>query len=616
MKILFNTLLSKLFLINRFYKESIVSIIDLVSCYLALTLTLLMLTPELFLSLKIVNVYLISTLFLPIFLFLKVNKIIFRYISFVSILRINFAIFVYLVTLLIIFNDLQSYKIDFLFIILHCLIFTLLVVISRIFIKTTYEYFFDSDRHKIRALIFFNDIENFSINNYYLNNYNIVGFVDENRQNWGKKINNYDIYSNKDIYSVCKNKSIDTILIVNSNDVIIIRDFLLKHLIGLNINIKIIPDVKDLLSSKSNTENLPNVVSLNLINRNINWDKDSITNEIQNKNLLVTGAGGSIGSELCRQIILFNPSKLVCVDISEYNLFSLKNELLNYKNKNNLNIEFAFYLVSINNYHQMENIFNKNNINIVLHAAAYKHVELIENNIISAIETNIFGFKNILELSLKNKINKFLFVSTDKAVRPKSIMGYTKRFAEIYLQYLNKKNNHSTKLGVVRFGNVFGSAGSVIELFNRQIQNKLPITVTHTDATRYFMTIPEASILLIQSLCLLDEGEIFILDMGKPFKILDIAKKMIFFAGMTEKNISTPNGDIEIKIIGLKKGEKIHEELLISNKLIRSKFNDIFIEQVQYKENINIESIINNLKLLIDKNDRDSIINLLRSNVY
>ena len=195
-------------------------------------------------------------------------------------------------------------------------------------------------------------------------------------------------------------------------------------------------------------------------------------------------------------------------------------------------------------------------------------------------------------------------------------MGYTKRFAEIYLQYLNKQKSNNTNLGVVRFGNVFGSAGSVIELFNRQIQNRLPITVTHPDATRYFMTIPEASILLIQSLCLLDEGEIFILDMGKPFKILDIAKKMIFFAGMTEKNESTPNGDIEIKIIGLKKGEKIHEELLISNKLMRSKFNDIFIEQIKYEDKINIKVLIDKLTYLIDKNDRDSIINLLRSNVY
>ena len=221
----------------------------------------------------------------------------------------------------------------------------------------------------------------------------------------GEKINNYDIYSSTDIFSVCKNKSIDTILIVNSNDVIIIRDYLLKQLTGLSINIKIIPDVKDLLSSKSNTENLPNVVSLNLINRNINWDKHSITNEIQNKNILVTGAGGSIGSELCRQIILFNPSKLICVEISEYNLFSLKNELINYNNKNKLNIDFSFHLISINNTKQIENIFN-NNINIVLMPLLI-HVELIEHNIIPAVETNIFGFINILELSLKTTLISF-----------------------------------------------------------------------------------------------------------------------------------------------------------------------------------------------------------------
>lgn len=616
MKIMINNYLSKIFLINRFYKEIIVLLIDTTSCFFSLTLTLLLLNPELFLNIKIINVYLISTLFLPIFFFLKVNQIIFRFISFVSILRINFAIFVYLVTLMIIFNDLDTYNINFLFVILHSLIFTLLIVVSRIFIKTAYEYYSNSDSYKPRALIYFNDIENFSLNNYYLNNYNIVGFVNESKQNWGKKINNYDIYSSEDIYSICKNKFINTILIVNSNDVIIIRDHLLKKLKDILINIKIIPDIKDLLSSKSNTENLPNIVSLNLINRNINWDKTSITNEIQNKSILVTGAGGSIGSELCRQIILFNPSKLICIDISEYNLFNLKNELLNYNDKNNLNIEFSFYLVSINNLNQIKTIFNNNKIHVVLHAAAYKHVELIENNIIPAIETNIFGFINIIDQSIKNNINKFLFVSTDKAVRPKSVMGYTKRFAEIYLQYLNTQNNNKIKLGVVRFGNVFGSAGSVIELFNRQIQNKLPITITHPDVTRYFMTIPEASILLIQSLSLLDEGEIFILDMGKPFKIMDIAKKMIFYSGLTEKNQTTPNGDIEIKIIGLKKGEKIHEELLISNKLIRSRYSDILIEQIKIKDNLNTKKILEELKNLIAKNDRDSIINLLRSNVY
>ena len=183
MKIMINNYLSKIFLINRFYKEIIVLLIDTTSCFFSLTLTLLLLNPELFLNIKIINVYLISTLFLPIFFFLKVNQIIFRFISFVSILRINFAIFVYLVTLMIIFNDLDTYNINFLFVILHSLIFTLLIVVSRIFIKTAYEYYSNSDSYKPRALIYFNDIENFSLNNYYLNNYNIVGFVNESKQN-------------------------------------------------------------------------------------------------------------------------------------------------------------------------------------------------------------------------------------------------------------------------------------------------------------------------------------------------------------------------------------------------------------------------------------------------
>ena len=610
-----NFFLPKLLLLNRLSKELIALSVDVLLCFMATMLSLYFITDGFnFFSFELIKFFLISLTFIPIFYIFKIYKVIFRFISFSLILRIYISIFFYIFVLLFVLEFLKILNIVYVFSILHSLIFSLFIIIFRIFIFILYDYSNKLSLNKPRAIIYVKSIDKHKFNNFYFNNYNIIGIIDEDRENWGKKINNYRIFSFNEIYKFCKRKSIETILIVNENDIIYKRDLIQKSIKDLNIFIKIVPHIDDLIDANKVQKNLTNIVSLNLINRNIKWDKNLISNEIKNQSILITGAGGSIGSELCRQIILLKPKNLICVDISEYNLFNLKNELNDYKNKENLNNNISYNLLSILDKKQIKKIFHDYRIDIVFHAAAYKHVSLIEDNISSAIRTNIFGSINIINESIDNNVDKLILVSTDKAVRPLSVMGYTKRFAEIYLQYCNQKiSDKNIQIGAVRFGNVFGSAGSVIELFNHQINNRFPVTITHQDVTRYFMTIPEASILLIQSLLILKEGEIFLLDMGKPFKIIEIAKKMIFFAGMSEKNKLNPDGDVEIKIIGLKKGEKMHEELLISNEIKRSSYAEILIEQKKLVQKHDINDIIVKLESYIELGREEESIKLIKS---
>ena len=302
------------------------------------------------------------------------------------------------------------------------------------------------------------------------------------------------------------------------------------------------------------------------------------------KTVLITGAGGSIGSELCRQVIAFGPASLVLVDNSEHNLYLISEEikkalLLSSKQFSDVDsirvsddhvdtsgVKLTPCLVSIQDPTEMRNLFDLYRPDIVFHAAAYKHVPLVEINLVQAIKNNIFGTLNCALISKEYNVEKFILVSTDKAVRPTSVMGTTKRVAELILQALAELEVHATsatKFTMVRFGNVLGSSGSVAPLFRSQINSGGPITLTHRDVSRYFMTIPEAAQLVIRACGLAYGGEVFVLDMGSPIRIFDLAVKMIHLSGMIVKDKLHPHGDIEIRVTGLRPGEKLYEELLI-----------------------------------------------------
>jgi len=291
-----------------------------------------------------------------------------------------------------------------------------------------------------------------------------------------------------------------------------------------------------------------------------------INANISGKRVMVTGAGGSIGSELCRQIIRCKPAKLVLFELSEYGLYAIDKELQEISQQEGLQVEIEPLLGSVQRQHRLQAVMSTFQIQTVYHAAAYKHVPLVEYNVVEGVRNNVFGTLYCAQAAIRAKVETFVLISTDKAVRPTNTMGTTKRLAELVLQSLAAEQSQ-TRFCMVRFGNVLGSSGSVVPLFRKQIRDGGPLTLTHPDIIRYFMTIPEASQLVIQAGAMGLGGDVFVLDMGEPVKIIDLAHRMIRLSGLKLKSDKFPAGDIEVKITGLRPGEKLFEELLIGEQV-------------------------------------------------
>jgi FlaA1/EpsC-like NDP-sugar epimerase len=323
--------------------------------------------------------------------------------------------------------------------------------------------------------------------------------------------------------------------------------------------------VNDIISGKARIEEVREVEIDDLLGRDcVSPSTELLSNNITDKVVLVTGAGGSIGSELCRQVLIQKPQKLILVELNEYSLYAIEQELQNTVLSLESDTEIVSILGSVQKQNRLETIFKAFNVQTIYHAAAYKHVPMVEHNVVEGVRNNVFGTWYCAEAAISAGVEKFVLVSTDKAVRPTNVMGASKRVAELVLQALNERQN-DTLFCMVRFGNVLGSSGSVVPLFRRQINEGGPITVTHPDIIRYFMTIPEASQLVIQAGAMGKGGDVFVLDMGEPVKITALAKKMIRLSGLIEKTDKNPDGDIEIKFTGLRPGEKLYEELLVGD---------------------------------------------------
>ncbi len=411
----------------------------------------------------------------------------------------------------------------------------------------------------------------------------VVGFIDDNPQKKGKTINGIKVYASDSLtQSFITKNNIKEIVVsiphINKKRLSEISDNLLK----LRVKVKIIPAVNDWIDGKLEISQIKEIQIEDLLDRApINMDNQNITKELHNKIILITGAAGSIGSEIVRQASYYNYKNLILVDQAESALYDLQQELLS-KGVTN----FVPIVADIRDHQRIETIFEKYRPNMVFHAAAYKHVPLMESNPCEAIKINVLGTRKLADLSSEFGVDKFVFVSTDKAVNPTNVMGATKRVAEMYIKCLH--NTSKTKFITTRFGNVLGSNGSVIPLFKKQIQKGGPLTVTHKDVTRFFMTIPEASQLVIEAGTMGNGGEIFIFDMGESVKIFDLAKKMIRLSGLTYPD------DIDIKITGLRPGEKLYEELLADTentmptyhkKIMISKFDDNNCPNVKDKIN-------------------------------
>ncbi len=437
------------------------------------------------------------------------------------------------------------------------------------------------------------------IDNKHRNN-KVVGFVDDNSNKIGSRMSGIKVYG-----PIINIKEI--IKQTNAEEVIIaIKSLKTKSLSGIvrditecDVSVKKMQVLSDI--SKDNVVSVVKVNVEDLLNREpISLDNEEILNYLSGKVILVTGGGGSIGSELCRQIVTYHPKQLIIFDIYENSTYDIQMELLRlFQKQPELSCDLKVVIGSVYNYERIKSVFETYRPNIVFHAAAYKHVPLMEDAPIESLRTNVLGTYNVAILVDEYKADKMVLVSTDKAVRPTSIMGACKRYAEHIIQNQNQISKHSN-YSAVRFGNVLGSNGSVIPLFKKQIEDGGPVTVTHKDITRFFMIIPEAVSLILQSAVYAQGGEIFVLDMGEPVKILDLAERMIRLAGYI------PYKDIDIKITGLRPGEKLFEELLIDTNSDRHKRTDnekIFIEHESHlsTEVLNMSYISKNIDTLTNE---------------
>ena len=383
--------------------------------------------------------------------------------------------------------------------------------------------------------------------------YDIIGIIDENKKRMGYSVAGVKIIGNrKDIQKICEKEEIDTIFFTIVNIDNKNKKEILEICNKTAAKVKALPDLREIISSENLYGSLRDIEIEDLLGRDpVELDNNNIKSLINNKVVLVTGGGGSIGSELCRQIMLQNPKLLLMLDIYENSLYDIELEL---KDKHP-NVEVKAIIANIRDKERMFELFEEYSPEVVFHAAAHKHVPLMENNPTEAIKNNIFGTYNLVNACDKYHTKRFILISTDKAVNPTNIMGATKRVCEMIIQAKDKESE--TEFVAVRFGNVLGSNGSVVPLFKKQIEAGGPVTVTHKDITRFFMTIPEAVALVLQSITYAKGGEIFVLNMGEPVKIYDLAKSLIELSGLTLGK------DIDITFTGLRPGEKLYEEILM-----------------------------------------------------
>jgi FlaA1/EpsC-like NDP-sugar epimerase len=390
-------------------------------------------------------------------------------------------------------------------------------------------------------------------------------FIDDNRSLHGRMVNGIKVHPPEDLATLIKDRNIDRVLLALPSLTRRRRREILSSLEPLGVHVQTVPEFEQLVTGKANVEDIREVDVCDLLGRDSVPPKAGLFEAcIRDHVVMVTGAGGSIGSELCRQIIGLGPKRLVLFEMSELALYNIERELRTFAEQNSLHVELVGLIGNGHYKHRMREIFLAYRVETVYHAAAYKHVPIVEQNVIDGIYNNVIATWNTAEAAHETEVETFVLVSTDKAVNPTNVMGATKRFSEMVLQALHRRGT-KTRFCMVRFGNVLASSGSVVPLFNEQIKAGGPVTVTHPEVIRYFMTIPEAAQLVIQAGSMAEGGEVFVLDMGKPVRICDLARRMIHLMGMTVRDEQHPDGDIEIAYTGLRPAEKLYEELLIGN---------------------------------------------------
>ena len=567
-------ILNSTFYLPRYSKRLIAMMSDACLCILCTWFAFVLRLEELILF-KDFNFYpaLISVFMaLPIFWLFGLYRTIFRYTSLSIILNILISTFLYglLYFLVIGVYGVSSYTSYFTIVprsigILQPMLLFFAILSSRLGVKylLNSNYNLSKSYNKKNVLVYGAGDAGRQLVLSLENNleFKVKGFIDDNIELHRQVLLGQTIYSSSNLEELVKTRGISLVFLALPSTDRNLRNKIIKRLNKYKLIVKTLPSISELVDGRISVSDIKDLNINDLLNRDeVEPDIELLSKNINSKTVAVTGAGGSIGSELCRQIARLKPTQLILIEFNEYALYNIYEELI----KLNKNLKIISLLVNTQDQLKLEEIFETFKVNTVYHAAAYKHVPLVEENICAGVKNNVFSTLAVAKAALIKKVSNVVLISSDKAVRPTNIMGASKRLSEICMQSVHNHNKDiSSNFAIVRFGNVLESSGSVIPKFKKQIKEGGPITLTHNDVTRYFMTAREASQLVIQAGSMGKYSEVFVLDMGESVKIKDLICKMINLSGFTVKDSNNPTGDIEIKIIGLRSGEKLYEELLI-----------------------------------------------------
>jgi FlaA1/EpsC-like NDP-sugar epimerase len=566
-------IINRLLLLPRWVKKSLVIVADIFLCSLSTWLAFCLRFDGIItfsFHVFIANLIAVS-LFLPIFIFFNLYNTIFRFNNWISIKLLLRAELLYaalyVIPILIVGIDNIPRSLG----IIQPMLFFASIIAQRLIVKELFVKFTFHNSNfivKSRALIYGAGSAGRQLASGLMEGSEIepVAFIDDDQRLWNKFIHGLPVFSPSEIQPLISRLQVTDVLLAIPSSSRARQKEILETLSNLLVHVRILPGLSRLASGSVKVKDMREVDIDDILGREPIAPIDSFLSEnITGKIVIVTGAGGSIGSELCVQILNQKPDVLILYEINEFALYNIQRQLI----KTSSSCRIIPILGSVLDKDKLRRIINHYHVHTVYHTAAYKHVPMIENNIAAGVLNNVFGTLRLVEIACEENVETLVLVSTDKAVRPANVMGCTKRVAELVLQSKNTKYKSSkgifTKLTMVRFGNVLGSSGSVIPLFREQIKNGGPVTVTHPEIIRYFMTIPEAAQLVIQAGAIGHGGDVMVLDMGEPVKILDLARRMIHLSGFSYKDNINLEGEIEILFTGLRPGEKLYEELLIGN---------------------------------------------------
>jgi FlaA1/EpsC-like NDP-sugar epimerase len=591
----------------RFAKQIVVIIVDLSLCILC-TWFAFYLRLDQFISIKGValTAAMVSVaLALPIFWLLGLYKTIFRHSGLSIMFSVSIALLVYGFLYFLVFGVYRVEGIPRSIGILQPMLLFFAVVSSRLFAKYIFggNYLFKHKSQFLKKVLVYGagsagrQLVSALANS---NELKVVGFLDDDDRLHGQVLQDQEIHSFLKIADLIKSKEVQLILLALPSISRFRRNEILKHLSNYPLQVQTLPTVTDIIQGRVYLSDIKDLDVDDILNRDqVLPNPELLSKNITSKVVLVTGAGGSIGSELTRQIIKLKPQKLLLLELNEFALYKIYEELKII----NENLKIIPLLVNVQDQIKVNEIFKTFKVDTVYHAAAYKHVSLVEENISESIKNNVFSTLAVTKAALFQSVENFVLISSDKAVRPTNIMGASKRLAELCVQGLYKSaENNKTKMSIVRFGNVLESSGSVIPKFKKQIKDGGPITLTHSDVTRYFMTLTEASQLVIQAGAMSEDCAVFVLDMGESVKIKDLIYRIVKLSGLTVKDENNKEGDIEIKIIGLKSGEKLYEELLLGDNPQKTQHSKIQKAQDPLIPFNQLEIDLNTLKTLLDHN--------------